>query len=169
MKRRSLLKLGLGAAVVLGIAGGGAALLQPGLIDGKMSPGARQAMRALASALLDGSLPAPGPALDAALSLQLDQLDLSFANFPVSVRGELSQLFALLSSAPGRWGLAGLQSDWSSASAAELNQSLQAMRFSKLELRQQTYQALRDLNYAVFFAEPRHWAQLGYPGPKEIG
>lgn len=169
MKRRSLLKLGLGAAVLLGVVGGGVALLQPGLVDGKMSPGARRVMRAIARAVLDGCLPASGPDLDAALSLQLDQVDDAIKKFPAAVREELSQLFALLSSPPGRWGLAALQSEWDSASLAELNQSLQAMRFSKLDLRQQSYHALRDLNYAVYFAEPRHWVQIGYPGPKDIG
>lgn len=169
MKRRRLLKLGLGAAVLLGLAGGGVALLRPGWVDGKMSPGARRVMRAIARAVLDGSLPASAPDLDAALRLQLDQVDEAIAKFPPAVRAELSQLFALLSSAPGRWGLAALQTEWDSASLAELNQSLQAMRFSRLALRQQSYHALRDLNYAVYFAEPRHWVQIGYPGPKDIG
>jgi len=169
MKRRSLLKLGLGAAVLLGVVGGGVALLQPGLVDGKMTPGARRVMRAIALAVLDGSLPPSGPDLDAALTLQLDQVDDAITKFPAAVREELSQLFALLSSPPGRWGLAALQTEWDSASLAELNQALQAMRFSKLALRQQTYHALRDLNYAVYFAEPRHWVQIGYPGPKDIG
>ena len=169
MKRRSLLKLSLGAALLLGVVGGGVALLRPGLVDGKMSPSARRVMRAVALAVLDGSLPAPGPALDAALALQLDQLDGAIASFPSAVRDELSQLLAVLQSPPGRWGLAGLQPDWPHASVAEVGRALQSMRTSNLALRQQSYQALRNLNYAVFFAEPAHWGQIGYPGPKDIG
>lgn len=168
MKRRTLLQLGLGTAVVIGVAGAGVALLRPGLIGARLSPASRSLMRAVARAVLDGSLPAPGPALEAALDLQLDQLDASIAGFPPSVRDELSQMLALLTSAPGRWSLAGLRSDWSTASLDELGAALQDMRCSSLALRQQIYHALRDLNCAVFFAEPAHWAQIGYPGPKDI-
>jgi len=37
MQRRTLLKLGIGSAIVLAAAGGAVALLQPGLVKGKLS------------------------------------------------------------------------------------------------------------------------------------
>ena len=58
MQRRTLLKLGIGASVVLAVAGTGVALLQPGLRDGHLSHGATAVMRAVARAVLDGALPA---------------------------------------------------------------------------------------------------------------
>jgi hypothetical protein len=61
MQRRSLLKLGAAATVVLVLAGGTAALVQPGLRDGRLTDAARAVFAALGNALLDGSLPTPGP------------------------------------------------------------------------------------------------------------
>ena len=52
MQRRGFLKLGIGAAIVVGVAGAGVALIKPGLVDGKLGPGAREVMRAAALAVL---------------------------------------------------------------------------------------------------------------------
>ena len=165
MKRRSLLKLGAGAAVLLAIAGGGLALLRPGLVNGKLSPGARQLMKSVALAVLDGLWPAEAAAREAGLQAHLDSLELSIAGFPQQVRKELSQLLTLLTSSAGRLAITGLKSDWDKASNDELLQALQDMRVSSLAARQQIYHALRDLNNAVFFADSSHWPLISYPGP----
>lgn len=171
MKRRSLLKLGVGAAVVLAVAGGGLALLKPGLVDGgkKLSPSARAVFRAVALAVFDGGLlPADPAAREAALAAHLDRIDASIAGFPAAVRSELSQVLALLSSSGGRLALVGLKSDWAEASVAELQQMLESLRLSSLATRQQIYHALRDLSSIAFFTDPAHWSLVGYPGPREI-
>ena len=80
----------------------------------------------------------------------------------------LSQLFALLASAPGRVALAGLHSPWPEAEVDAIQQSLQGLRLSRLTLKQQTYHALRDLTNAAYFSDPSAWAHLGYPGPQDI-
>ncbi|MBV8125022.1 MAG: hypothetical protein JOY60_14955 [Burkholderiaceae bacterium] len=168
MKRRSLLKLGLGGAVVLAVAGTGIGLIRPGFKDGRMSEATRAWMGAVALALLDGAWPAPGPARDRALQAHLAALDQTMAGFTVPVRQELSQLFSLLNGSAGRLGLTGLLHDWSACSSADILAALDAMRHSGLALKQQAYHALRDLNYGVFFADPAHWSLMGYPGPREI-
>jgi len=169
MKRRGLLKLGVGAAVVLGVAGAGLALLKPGLGgDGKLGPDARLMMRAVALAALDGLWPADTAAREAALSQHLVQLDASIQAFPVALRSELSQVLSLLTSSGGRLALTGLSSDWSNASTGEVLATLNAMRISGSDTRQQVYRALRDLHCIVFFTEPAHWSLAGYPGPREI-
>ena len=165
MKRRSLLKLGAGAAVLLAIAGGGLALLRPGLVNGKLSPGARQLMKSVAIAVLDGLWPAEAAAREAGLQAHLNSLELSISGFPQQVRKELSQLLTLLTSSAGRLAITGLKSDWDQASNDELLQALQDMRVSSLAARQQIYHALRDLNNAVFFADSSHWPLISYPGP----
>lgn len=169
MKRRSLLKLGVGAAALLAIAGGGLALLKPGLVDGKLSPSSRGVMRAVALAVFDGGLlPADAPARDALLAAHLDRLDASIAAFPAATRAELSQLLSLLGSSGGRLAMVGLKSDWSEAPVAEVQQMLESLRLSTLAIRQQIYHALRDLSCIAFFTDPAHWALAGYPGPREI-
>ena len=168
MKRRSLLKLGLGGAVLLGVVGGGLALLKPGLVDGHMSPSARELMQAVALSVMDGLWPAAGPARDAALQAHLDRVDANIGGYPAAVRAELSQLFALLDSSGGRLALIGMSQDWPQASAAEIQKIMNELRLSSLDLRQQIYHALRDLNTIAFFTAPEHWASSGYPGPREI-
>ena len=57
LKRRSFLKLGIGSAIVLALAGGTMALMKPGLVDGKLSQPARLVMTRVAQAMLAEFLP----------------------------------------------------------------------------------------------------------------
>lgn len=168
MQRRTLLKLSIGAAAVLAVAGGGVALLQPGLRAGHLSEGGRSVMRAVALAVLEGVLPADASAREHALLAHLERLDAAIAAFPPATRAELSQLLGLLASAPGRVALAGLREPWPEASVQAVQQSLQGLRLSRLALKQQAYHALRDLTNATHFSDPAAWAHLGYPGPMDI-
>ena len=168
MKRRSLLKLGVGAAVVIGVAGAGVALIKPGLVDGKLSPGSRELMRASARAVLGDLLPAAGPEREAALDAQLARLDASVAALPAATRKELSDALGLLGTAAGRFALVGLRRPWSEATAYEIQEAFGAMRLSTSNTRQQIYHALRDLNAIAFFTEPANWKLAGYAGPREI-
>lgn len=168
MRRRTLLQLGLGSAVVLATVGGGLALLSPGLDpQGRLLAG-RTVMHAAARAVLDGALPRDPAQREAALQAHLQRLDATLVAFPPATRSELSQLLALLAAAPGRLAFAGLHSPWPDADVAELQRSLQGLRTSTLALRQQAYHALRDLTNAAYFADPSTWQTLGYPGPTSL-
>lgn len=166
MQRRSLLKLGVGAATLLALTGGGVALFQPGLSGGRLSPAGKTVFEAVARAVLDGSLPASAPERRAALDAQLKRLDDVILAFPAAVQSELSQLLALLATAPGRRLLAGLASDWPDASVAEIQAAFNDMLTSRLAPQQQAYHALRDLTNAAFYADPSAWPLVGYPGPR---
>jgi hypothetical protein len=168
MQRRTLLKLGIGAGVLLAVAGGGLALLQPGLSNGRMSTPAKTVFAALARAILYGSLPTDAAERQAAIDAHLQRLENTLGGFPAATQAELSQLLALLSSTAGRVGLTGLMSDWPQASVADLQQALQGMRTSRLAMRQQVYHALRDLTNAAYYADPRTWKLLGYPGQRAV-
>ena len=168
MQRRRLLKLGAASAVVLALVGGAAALLQPGLQDGKLSPVGREVFRALGRGLLDGSLPSADAQRQTALNGLLDRIDALTLALPPHAQDELSQLLSLLASTPGRLTMAGLGAAWPLASAAQIQQALQGMRVSSLALRQQAYAALHDITAAAYFSDPATWPQLGYPGPLQI-
>lgn len=168
MQRRTLLKLGLGAAVTFALAGGGVALIQPGLRGAQLSDAGREVMRAVARAVLDGVLPADAAAQEQALAAHLQRLDIAIAAFPSATRAELSQLLALLASAPGRVALAGLSTAWPQASVEAIQQALQGLRVSRLTLKQQAYHALRDLTNAAYFSDASAWAHLRYPGPTDL-
>lgn len=162
------MKLGIGTAALLVVAGGGVALLRPGLIDGRLAPAGREVLHAVARAVLDGVLPVDAGARAAALEAHLKRVDEAIAVFPSATQAELSQLLALLGSAPGRLALAGLMTAWPQAQTSDVQRALQSMRTASLDLRQQAYHALRDLTNAAFFADPVAWPSLGYPGPVAI-
>jgi hypothetical protein len=168
MRRRGFLKLGIGAAVLVGVAGAGVALIKPGLVDGRLAPGARDVMRASAQAVLADLLPAAGPARETALDAQLARLDAFIAGLPALTRKELSDALGLLATAAGRYALVGLSTPWAEASAQDIVQAFDAMRLSTSNTRQQVYHALRDLNVIAFFTSSDGWTAIGYPGPREI-
>jgi hypothetical protein len=165
MQRRTLLKLGIGSAVVLAAAGASIALMPPAWRGGRLADSGRAIFRAVAAAVLDGMLPTAPAERETALLAHLERLDGAIAAFPAATQAELAQLLGLLAVAPGRIGLAGLQPRWESARVEEVQHALQSMRSSSLALRQQSYQALRDLTNAAYFSDPTTWRRIGYPGP----
>jgi hypothetical protein len=168
MQRRSFLKLGIGSAVVLAAAGGAVALMQPGLVKGKLSNPARLVLRRVAQAMLAGTLPADAAAQEASLLALLERADNFIAGTPQSVQAELSQLFALLPTMAGRRGIVGLSAPWESATVADVGEALQSMRTSGIALKQQAYLGLHDIVCAPYFSGEESWAVLGYPGPTAV-
>lgn len=168
MQRRSLLKLGLASTAVLLVAGGAAALLEPGLARGALSPLGREVFAAVGRAVLDKTLPTEPGAREIALNDMLARVDTLVGALPPHAQGELSQLLSLLGSAAGRRTLAGLSASWAEASVAEVQEALQGMRISTLGLRQQAYAALHDIAAGAYFSDPASWPLLGYPGPLKI-
>ena len=88
--------------------------------------------------------------------------------FPPATQGELAQLLSILSTSLGCRALTGIAKPWGSGSIPELQSALQGMRVSRLSVRQQVYQALRDLTNGAYFADPSAWTLLTYPGPRDI-
>lgn len=168
MQRRSLLKLGAVSAAVLVIAGGGLALMQPGLSQGRLAAAARDVFAAVGRAILEGTLPSDAGAQQIAVNGLLERIEGLVAGLPLHAQAELSQLLALLASGAGRRTLAGLNPEWPIATNAQVQQALQSMRVSGLTLRRQAYQALHDIVGSAYFADAGTWALLGYPGPTKI-
>ena len=75
LQRRSFLKLGIGAAVVLAVAGGAVALIKPGLVNGRLSPSARLLMARVGQAMLQGTLPADALEQQRAIDAVLQRTD----------------------------------------------------------------------------------------------
>lgn len=168
MQRRTLFQLGAGAGAVLALAGLGASLWTPGWQAGRLSEPARDIFKAVGRAVLQGVLPEDDRIREQALLSHLRRLEQTLAGLAPATRAELSDLLALLSTAPGRLALTGLSSRWTEASAVEVSQALQAMRLSSSQTRRQVYQAFRDLSNAAWFADAGTWEALGYPGPNPV-
>jgi hypothetical protein len=168
LQRRTLLKLGIASAVVLAVAGGAVALMQPGLQNGKLTEDSRLIFTRAGQAILAGTLPLdPGPN-QIAINALLDRVDAFIAGTPEHVQAELSQLLGLLGTAAGRRGVIGLSPGWHEATVPEIAAAFQAMRVSSVSLRVQAYLALHDIVSASYFSGQESWAVLGYPGPKTI-
>ncbi len=165
MQRRTLLKLGIASAVVLAVAGGAVSMIQPGLVNGKLSDGAKLVLKRVAQAILAGTLPADAAAQEASLQALLQRADAFIGTLPDPVQAELSQLFSLLPTAAGRLGIVGLSASWEDATVAETTAALQSMRISGIALRQQSYLGLHDMVCAPYFSGEESWKVLGYPGP----
>lgn len=166
--RRALFKLGVGAACALALAGGGAWLWRPGFKSGQLTETGRSVFRAVARAVLEGSLPLEVAARERALDAHLVRLEAVIDGLPPVTRSEIAQMLALLSVAPARRWLTGLASDWDDAGLQEVEAALRRMRADPQALRQQTYHALRDLNNAAFYAQSEYWPLMGYPGPTPV-
>ena len=168
MQRRNLLILGVVSAALLTVVGGTAALIQPGLANGALTPAGRSVFRAVGIGVLDKTLPELVAAKDLALAALIGRIDVLIGALPPHAQAELSQLLSILASGAGRWALAGLAAPWADASAGDIQAALQGMRLSGLAARQQAYAALHDITASAYFSEPATWQMLGYPGPLAI-
>lgn len=168
MKRRSLLKVGAAAGVLLALAGGALTLVQPARRDGRLTDAGREVFAALAPVVLDNLLPSDVTARKSAVASLLSRIEASLAGMPPALQAEVDELITLLGTPPGRWALLGLRQDWREASTAELTTALQGLRESSLALRQQVFHALRDLTNAAYFADAGTWSAIGYPGQRPV-
>ena len=158
----------MASATVLVLAGGAAALIQPGLSGGRLSASGREVFSAVGRAVLDKSIPADEGARQIALNGLLARIDTLVAGLPPHAQAELSQLLSLLATSGGRRTLAGLSQPWADAPVADIRQALQGMRLSSLALRQQAYGALHDITASAYFSDETTWSLLGYPGPVKM-
>jgi hypothetical protein len=155
--RRRFFKVGL---LGMGLLGAGGALYAI-----SRDPASERAtvLRGVISGLLAGALPAQEPARQAKIELTLQEVEVAIAGLAPSAQKELSQLFALLASAPGRY-LAGIGS-WTHATETEMASFLSTWRFHKLALFQVAYQGLHDLVTGTYYANSSTWPEIGYAGP----
>lgn len=171
LSRRRLLKAGVAGGVLLAIAGGAAWFARRVLDRGApraLDRDAATVVRAIVPAMLAGALPPEGPSLADAIEETVAGVDRAIAGLPPAVRAEIAQLFALLALAPGRRVFAGVASPWSEASAGEVDAFLRAWQSSGWALKRTAYDALHQLVIAAWYANPRSWPAIGYPGPPSL-
>jgi hypothetical protein len=168
MQRRKLLVGGAATGVFLTIAGGGLALLRPARIKGRLSAGSSAVMSAVGQTVLNGFLPTEATARAVELQAHLSRLQATIGGFPPALQGEVDELLGMLAHPAGRVALFGMSADWNEAKPDEVHAAMRSLQASGAGLRQQVFQALRDLTNAAYFADASTWAQLGYPGPRAV-
>ena len=125
-------------------------------------------MRALIPALLAGALPPSGPGRDAAITQTLDGIGVAIGGLAPIAREELASLFALLSFAPLRIGLAGVGAPWPQLGVADADAFLGRLQSSRWTQKRAAYDALHQITFAAWYANPRSWPSIGYPGPPRL-
>lgn len=158
--RRTVLKTGLGAAVLLALGSTAALLIGRDPVRDR-----EQVLRAVIPAVLDGALPLDEPQRSAAISAALNDTLAALEGLAPETQRQLAQLFALLAIAPLRRVLAGVPVNWSSASVAEVRAFLGGWRTHRLGLLQGAYHGLHELVIGPWYAQPVNWQAIGYPGP----
>ena len=125
-------------------------------------------MHALVPAFLDGALPAEANERATAIDETIAAIGVAIAGLPPMTRDELSTLFTLLAFAPVQYVIAGMNGPWRSASLAEAGAFLTRLQKSRWSLKRTAYDALHQLTMAAWYANPRAWPQIGYPGPPDL-
>lgn len=170
LSRRRFIQAGLAGGAVLAAAGAvetwrvrrGAAG-DPAVL----SPAGRALVGAVLPAFLAGVVPAHAwtpPARQQAV----EAVEQTARALPPHARAELRQLVALLDHRMARGLLAGVWRPWESLGAEEARAFLERWRRSRFALLAGAYQALHDLSFASWYADPAHWERTGYPGPPRI-
>lgn len=171
LTRRRFLAAGAAGGVALALAGGYAwlrgrrALPEVHAFDAD----ARAIVRAIVPAMLAGALPSAPADRASAIEESVDGVHRAVAGLALSAQAELAQLFALLSTGAGRRLFAGLAPAWKDATPAEVDAFLVAWRDSGWALKRSAYDALHQLILAAWYANPRSWGAIGYPGPPPLG
>lgn len=170
ISRRTILKYGLGGALVLGAAGTGIALQRT-----RMRQPARP-LRALdlrtfsiLAAVADRITPATN-GFPSAEALEVpEKIDDLLSRAEPGLLDEMKQALLFVEN-----GLAGLLFDgrpkpFSALSAEGQDAALRSMKESALPLRRTVYKALQGLCAAVYYASPETYPLVGYPGPPDFG
>ncbi len=168
MQRRTLLRVGLVAGVAVTAGAGLLATMAPARRDGLLTPPAREFFAAVARGVLGPLLPVDASAAQRALDAHLQRLEAAISGMPPGVQAEIDELITIAISTPGRRLLIGLTTPWAGARGDEVEAALLSLRDSSVALRQQVYQALRELTNAAFFADASTWPLMGYAGQRPV-
>jgi len=130
-----------------------------------MTEEAANVMRAVAAALLDGALPHDATVRRTAIDETVSAIGTAIAGLPPLAREELATLFTLLAFAPLRIAFANVDVDWRDADAETTNAFLVRLQTSRWSVKRIAYDALHQLTFAAWYANPRAWPEIGYAGP----
>ena len=130
-----------------------------------LTPDAADVMRAVTAALLDGALPVDTSMRRAAIDETVAGIGTAIEGLPPPAREELATLFTLLGFAPLRIAFANVDVDWRDADVDTTNAFLVRLQTSRWSVKRIAYDALHQLTFAAWYANPRTWPAIGYPGP----
>lgn len=161
LTRRTFLTTGGLAALTLAICGGAWHVTHPDKpASFVLTKDAATILDALIPVMLAGALTDPSQ-----IAPTRARVGDTILVLPLSAQQEVQGLFKLLALGPVRRLLAGLPTNWSSATPEQVKSFLESWRRHRLPDLQVAYAALHDLILGAWYAAPSSWPALGYPGP----
>lgn len=170
-QRRRFLKVGLLGSAALTVAAGGIMLTPSSASCNDCSwlqQSDRDLLIAIIPVMLAGALPNDDQERMAAIDEIITGFDISISHFPPVIRDEIRQLLWLLEFPVTRSLLAGVWSAWHKVDKYNVADFLSGWQHSRLDLLRVGYAALHDLISGSWYANPRSWQRINYPGPPEI-
>ena len=118
--------------------------------------------------MLDGTLPKDRGQFNAAVGEILRGIDTTIGHQSLSVRGEIHDLFGVLTKSITRSLLAGIWTSWDKATDQDIRDFLSSWRNSRLDTLRTGYIGLNNLIVGSWYGNPKSWARIGYDGPPTI-
>ena len=170
-QRRQFLKVGLLGSATLTVAACGVSLKRQTNTHNEflwLQSDDTDFLAALIPVMLSGALPENKK--DSALAQQeiIQGIDISIAHMQPSVRDEVRRLFWLLEFTPTRIVLAGIFASWDKADPQDILSFITSWKESDFDLLRVGYAALHDLISGSWYANPRAWSRIQYPGPPAL-
>ncbi len=176
LTHRRMIKAGIGGAALLfgarmahGLSRGGSGHVENGYEFRFLSKADAAVVAAVAPAMLDGAMPRAGTAENVeALRIIVQGTDGAVSGLTPSVQSEVRELFDLLNFPFTRILAAGLWKPWSEADLPSIGKFLGSWQKSRFQTLRSGYDALHELITAAWYANPKSWGSINYPGPPEI-
>jgi len=170
LSRRTVLRYGLGGALLLAAGGTGLALQTTAPREPRAP---LQVLDARTYAILAAVADRIAPERDgfpAASELQVaEKIDALLATSDPALGAEVKQVLLLLENALAGFVFDGRARPFTKLAPEAQDEVLRAWQSSALHVRRTAYNALHGLCAAAYYASPAIYARVGYPGPPDFG
>lgn len=171
--RRDFLRIGLMGALTLSAVSFSAVLT--GCASAPSARGMRvfresdlPVLRAIMPVVMAGAMPTDDT-LPGVLEESILSLDALLAASSRAGQKQVQQLFDLLTFPPTRYAVAGMDTDWASATPEAVNAFLEKWRHSRVALLRGGYIGLCQMMDMNWYLQPRSWAAINYIPPHVVG
>lgn len=173
--RRHFLKTGIAGSVLLAMVGSNTLLTARSNASDKpcdtclwLTQPDRVLLAALVPVMLEGALPSEPVEAKRAIKSVIKNFDQTVSYFTPAIRREIRQLLALLEFPLTRVLLTGALTAWEKEDTSTIRSFLKRWQTSRLALFRSGYGALHDLICGAWYANPRSWPRIHYPGPPRL-
>jgi hypothetical protein len=166
MDRRAFLKTGLlsGSILIIGTSLYGCAdldILETDLIDDEITV----ALTALLPVFLAGALPEQQPQRSQSIQDTIDGMSRAMERLPPHTLDELKDLFGLLTNRLTMLAYVGSFARLDELTTEQAALLIEGWRTSYIGLLNTAYEGLKELVFAAFYGNPRHWTVMNYNKP----